>query len=149
MRRQRAALARLGVDVSSISFGGGAGGSDADYVTPRATVQLLRAMSKRPYFAAYSDALPILGVDGTLCDCVAKDCPVCGKAQAKTGTLSWTNVMNGKVLLKSKALAGYLTNADGRKLAFAMFVNHAHLDKPGDTDRVGKTLGKLCEVLYQ
>jgi D-alanyl-D-alanine carboxypeptidase/D-alanyl-D-alanine-endopeptidase (penicillin-binding protein 4) len=148
LRRQRAALAKLGVDVDSISFGGGAGGSDADYVTPRATVQLLRAMAKRPAFAAYENALPVLGVDGTLCDCVAKDCPVCGKARAKTGTLSWANVMNGKILLKSKALAGYLTDARGRKLAFAIFINHAHLEKSGDTDRVGKTLGRLCEVLH-
>ena len=41
---QRKFLADLGVDVESISFGGGAGGSNADAVTPGATVQLLRAL---------------------------------------------------------------------------------------------------------
>src|SRR6185369_1913344 len=46
MRAQRAFLKELGVDVETISFGGGAGGSQADMVTPRATVQLLRAMQK-------------------------------------------------------------------------------------------------------
>jgi serine-type D-Ala-D-Ala carboxypeptidase/endopeptidase (penicillin-binding protein 4) len=149
LKRQRQVLAKLGVDVDSISFGGGAGGSNADCVTPRATVQLLRGMAKRPSFAAYEAALPVIGVDGTLCECVAKDCPVCGKARAKTGTLSWSNTMNGKTLLQSKALAGYLTDSRGRKLAFAIFVNHAHLGSPAETDRVGKTLGKLCEVLHR
>src|SRR5207248_5812309 len=77
-------LADLGVDVSSISFAGGAGGERADAVTPRATVQLLLAMAKRPEYAAYHAGLPILGVDGTLADAVPADSPARGKVQAKT-----------------------------------------------------------------
>ncbi|MGH9827001.1 MAG: D-alanyl-D-alanine carboxypeptidase/D-alanyl-D-alanine endopeptidase, partial [Blastocatellia bacterium] len=41
-------LKRVGVEAESISFGGGAGGTRSDFVTPRSTVQLLLAMSKRP-----------------------------------------------------------------------------------------------------
>src|SRR5262249_16716218 len=59
-------LRRIGVEPGSVSFGGGAGGTRADYVTPHAALQLLRAMQKRPDFAVYHDALPVLGVDGTL-----------------------------------------------------------------------------------
>ena len=38
--------------------------------------------------------------------------------------------------------------ASGRKLAFAMFVNNTHIDKPSDTSREGETLGRLCEIIY-
>jgi D-alanyl-D-alanine carboxypeptidase/D-alanyl-D-alanine-endopeptidase (penicillin-binding protein 4) len=147
LRLQHDFLARAGVDVDTISFGGGAGGSRADYTTPRATVQLLRYMSTRPDFAAYQSALPILGVDGTLATAVSADSPARGRVLAKTGTLFWKNVMNDRYLLTSKALAGYMTTAGGRRLAFAMFVNNTHLQKAGDTTREGKVLGRLCEVI--
>jgi D-alanyl-D-alanine carboxypeptidase/D-alanyl-D-alanine-endopeptidase (penicillin-binding protein 4) len=147
LRYQHDFLARVGVDVDTISFGGGAGGSRADYSTPRATVQLLRAMSKRPDFAVYEAALPVLGVDGTLTTSVAPDSPARGKVQAKTGTLYWDNVMNGRFVVTSKALAGYMTTSHDRRLAFAMFVNNTHIQKSSETSREGKTLGRLCEII--
>src|SRR5262249_2467847 len=63
---QRTFLADLGIDVGSISFAGGAGGANADAVTPRASVQLLRELAKRSDYKAIHAGLPILGVDGTL-----------------------------------------------------------------------------------
>jgi D-alanyl-D-alanine carboxypeptidase/D-alanyl-D-alanine-endopeptidase (penicillin-binding protein 4) len=146
---QHDVLSRLGVDVDTISFGGGAGGSSADLVTPRATIQLLRHMSTRPDAAAYHAALPILGVDGTLSDAVGTDSPVRGKVFAKTGTYFLDNTMNSRILLTSKALAGFMTTASSRNLAIALFVNNVHLDTSADTVRVGKTLGHLCEVIYK
>src|SRR5262249_17238213 len=72
---QRKFLTDLGVEVDTISFGGGAGGSPADAVTPRATVQLLRALAKRSDYPVLFAALPVLGVDGTLADVVKEDSP--------------------------------------------------------------------------
>lgn len=149
LRIQHDFLANAGVDVETISFGGGAGGSRADYVTPRATVQLLERMSSRKDFDVYHRAMPILGVDGTLAKSVDKDSPARGKVFAKTGTLTWDNVMNGRPLLTSKALAGYMTTASGRKLAFAMFVNNVHLQGDLNAPRIGRDLGKLCEIFYE
>lgn len=148
LRRQHDFLAKANVDVESISFGGGAGGARADHVTPRATVQLLKYMSGRPDFAAYRDALPILGVDGTLATSVKPDSPARGKAQAKTGTLLWDNLLNGNSLLTSKALAGYLTTAKGRRTAFALFVNHVPLRDGVNPRTVGADLGSVVEILY-
>jgi D-alanyl-D-alanine carboxypeptidase/D-alanyl-D-alanine-endopeptidase (penicillin-binding protein 4) len=148
MRLQHDFLAKAGVEVETISFGGGAGGSRADCTTPRATVRLLRHMATRPDFAAYEAALPRLGVDGTLAEVVKPDSPARDKVQAKTGTFMWKNTMNNRFLLNSKALAGYLTTSRGRKLAFAMFVNHTHMEKSSDSTREGKTLGRLCEIIY-
>jgi D-alanyl-D-alanine carboxypeptidase/D-alanyl-D-alanine-endopeptidase (penicillin-binding protein 4) len=145
---ERDALRRLGVDVDTISFGGGAGGSAADLVTPRATIQLLKTMQTRPDASVYRAALPILGVDGTLSEAVSADSPARGKVLAKTGTYYLDNTMNKRIVLTSKALAGYLTTAGQRELIVALFVNNVHLDKSGDTVRIGKTLGKLCEVIH-
>src|SRR5206468_2697779 len=86
------ALRELGVDVKAISFGGGAGGANADWVTPRAAVQLLSGMAKRPEWPAFKAGLPSLGVDGTLVDVVGKDSPARGKVFAKTGTLFWSDL---------------------------------------------------------
>lgn len=146
LQRQREFLKSAGVDVDSLSFGGAAGGDRADYVTPRAAVQLLRHMAGRPDYDAYLAALPVLGVDGTLATSAAEDSPARERVQAKTGTLIWENTMNGRFLLTSKALAGYLTTTSGRRLAFGMYVNNVHLDDSASTSRVGRDLARLCEV---
>lgn len=149
LRIQRDHLRKLGVDTDAVSFGGGAGGSRADFVTPRAAVQLLSAMSKRPDFAAYQVSLPVLGLDGTLATSVGADSPAKGKVRAKTGTLFWFNALNGRWLLLSKALSGYMNTAGGKTYAFAFFVNGTHLNAPGETAREGRALGKLCEIVHR
>lgn len=149
LRRQHEFLVKAGVDANSISFGGGAGGARADHVTPRVTVQLLRHMKTRPDFEVYHRALPSLGVDGTLAKSVDATSAAWDKVHAKTGTLSWDNVMNGGTLLTSKALAGYMTTAKGRSLAFAAFVNNVHLRDGIEARTIGRDLGKLCEIIYE
>jgi D-alanyl-D-alanine carboxypeptidase/D-alanyl-D-alanine-endopeptidase (penicillin-binding protein 4) len=148
LKLQRDFLVRAGVDADTLSFGGGAGGARADYVTPAATVQLLRHMAARPDFPVFERALPILGVDGTLAKSVAKDSPARGQVQAKTGTLVWENLLAGRGLLTSKALAGYLTTSTGRRLAFAAFINGVHLKDGLDSKRLGSDLGRLCEIVH-
>ncbi|HEV3080740.1 MAG TPA: D-alanyl-D-alanine carboxypeptidase/D-alanyl-D-alanine-endopeptidase [Gemmataceae bacterium] len=145
---QRKQLQDLGVDVTTISFGGGAGGANADAVTPRASVQLLRALARRPDYKALEAGLPILGVDGTLAEAVPPDSPAKGKVRAKTGTLYWHDVMNERALLTSKALAGTMTTAKGRSLTLAIYVNGVPLPKNVTPTREGKAIGKLCEIIY-
>jgi D-alanyl-D-alanine carboxypeptidase/D-alanyl-D-alanine-endopeptidase (penicillin-binding protein 4) len=149
MRLEGEFFKRCGIDMPSVSFGGAAGGARADYVTPRATVQLLRHMATHKDFATYKNALPVLGVDGTLAKAVDSTSPARGKVFAKTGTLVWDNLLDGTELLTSKALAGYMTTRSGRELAFAVFVNMVPLAKnDGGPRQIGRTLGRLCEVVY-
>jgi D-alanyl-D-alanine carboxypeptidase/D-alanyl-D-alanine-endopeptidase (penicillin-binding protein 4) len=155
LKRQGGILKSLGVEPGTASFGGGAGGSRSDLVTPRATVTLLRAMATRPEFAAYDAALPVLGRDGTLAKAVAADSPARGHAHAKTGTYFVENDLDGTTVLTSKALAGYLETASGRSLVVTAFVNNVPLDAPKPnrtisdaTAQAGRLLGKLCEALY-
>ncbi len=149
MRLQGKFFADLGLPVKTISFGGGAGGAIADSVTPRATVQLLQALRKRPYWDVYKDSLPVLGVDGTLEGVVPATSPARGKVYAKTGTLTYDDLMNGRSLLRSKALAGVMTTASGRELVLAIFVNDVPLPPGVTSSREGKVLGKLCEIIYE
>jgi D-alanyl-D-alanine carboxypeptidase/D-alanyl-D-alanine-endopeptidase (penicillin-binding protein 4) len=149
MRIQGKVLSELGVDVAGISLETGAGGGNGDRVTPRATVQLLLAMAKRPDFAAFREALPVLGVDGTLADTVPADSPARGKVFAKTGTYGDPDLLNDRVLLRSKSLGGVMTTASGRRLALAIFVNEVPLPKGSTPSAVGKDLGRLCEVFYR
>ena len=114
MRLQQKRLAALGLDTATISFGGAAGGEQADEVTPRATVQLLRAMRARPDFAYFRDALPVLGLDGTLADVIDARSPARGKVWAKTGTLNY-----------GSALAGYLFPMTDRPAVFVTMVSDA------------------------
>lgn len=149
LRMQGEVLGTLDVDVPTISLGGGAGGSRADYTTPRATVALLRHMATRDDAAVFRRALPILGVDGTLSTAVAADSPARGHAQAKTGTFYWQNPLAGRYLLTSKALAGYLQTSNGRDVAFAFFVNLVPIDRPSERNELGRVLGHLCEIAHE
>lgn len=148
LKREHEFLKKAGVDVDTISFAGAAGGARGDFVTPRATVELLQYMVKRPDFSVYHDALPRLGVDGTLATNISQDSPVRDKVHAKTGTLYSENMLNGSTLMTSKALAGYMTTAKGRKLIFSLFVNNAHIRDGITTKTFGDDLGKICEAVY-
>ena len=148
LKRQHSFLKQAGVEVEKISFSGGAGGARGDFVTPRVTVQLLQYMYKRPDFPAYFDALPRLGVDGTLAKNISPESKARDKVRAKTGTLYTDNVMNGAGLMTSKALAGYMATENGRTLAFAIFVNNAHLRDGVTVKTFGDELGKICEIVY-
>jgi D-alanyl-D-alanine carboxypeptidase/D-alanyl-D-alanine-endopeptidase (penicillin-binding protein 4) len=149
LREERRILKELGVDVDAVSFGGGAGGANADHVSPRAAVQLIRGMAKRKEWDAYRAGLPVLGVDGTLSEAVKPESPARGKVFAKTGTLVWFDAANDRFLLKSKALAGTMTTKAGTALHFAMFVNNVPLPAGATSTREGKVLGRLCEILYE
>jgi D-alanyl-D-alanine carboxypeptidase/D-alanyl-D-alanine-endopeptidase (penicillin-binding protein 4) len=149
LRRQAQVLRTFGVDPGSVCFAGGAGGANADSVTPRATVDLLRAMARHKAAKEYFDALPILGVDGTLAEAVSKESPARGKVRAKTGTLGWDDLQNARAVLRSKALAGELETARGTKLFVAMFLNDLPLNPGVTTASQGKVLGKLCEEIYK
>jgi D-alanyl-D-alanine carboxypeptidase/D-alanyl-D-alanine-endopeptidase (penicillin-binding protein 4) len=149
MRWQRRFLVDLGVPVETISFAGGAGGMNADCTTARATVKLIQAMRPRKEYTAWHAGFPVLGVDGTLADVVTDNSPAKGKVQAKTGTLSWFDAMNNRTLLRSKALAGTLTTAGGKELTFAIFENNTPLPLGVTTQREGRTLGRICEIIHQ
>jgi len=105
-------LRQAGVAESDLYLNDGSGLSRNDMITANATVQLLTYMIKHRYFAAFRDALPIAGVDGTLRTRL-RGTPAEGNVRAKTGSLS-----------SVASLSGYVTSAAGEHLVFSMMLNN-------------------------
>ncbi len=106
----RAMLRRIGINRYQARFEEGSGLSRKNLVTPRATTRLLAWAARQPFAAAYRDALPVAGVDGTL-EWRMRHTPAAGNIQAKTGTLRY-----------SYTLSGYVTTASGKHLAFSLML---------------------------
>lgn len=117
-------LAEAGVRSGDVQFEEGSGLSRNNLTTPDATVALLQHMSRHREAAAYTNALPVAGVDGTLRNRM-KDTAAAGNVHAKTGTLRWAN-----------ALSGYVTSAAGERLVFCVMLNRYH---SADPDRSART----------
>jgi D-alanyl-D-alanine carboxypeptidase/D-alanyl-D-alanine-endopeptidase (penicillin-binding protein 4) len=141
-------LSDLGVEIKGMALESGAGGGSCDRVTPRVTVQLLRALARRPDFPSFRQALPVLGVDGTLWDVASKDSPAYGKVMAKTGTYADADLLNDRFFLRCKSLAGIMTTKSGRHLTFAFFVNDVVLPEEKYSKREALALARLCEIFY-
>ena len=145
---EREFLKSLGLDLSGAQQADGAGG-DAHF-TPSFMVNYLTAMQKRPDGATFSRALPILGRDGTLVD-IQPESPAAGHVLAKTGTFAVGDPLNRRMLVTAKGLAGYMTTAQGERLAFAVYVNNVSVSTaPDELKRVvGQALGEVAAAVYE
>ena len=146
---ERDIFRKMGIQTEAISISDGAGGDRGDLISPSAVVQLLSLMYKSPYFKSFHNALPILGVDGSLTHFAGPDNAARGKVFAKTGTLMWGNLLNDRPIMIAKGLAGYVTTAKGRELAFALYVNNTPMETVDDFGRIGSDQGRICEVIYK
>lgn len=142
---------KFGIPVSELHFIDGSGGGDTTATAP-STIKLLRAMSRRPSFPAYFDALPRLGVDGSLAmvtDFEADPALAGAKGQvhAKTGTFV-EGTTQGPVL-KAQALAGYINTKSGRRLAFTLMVNDVgQISDIADVLAVFQDQGTISALLW-
>ncbi|HEV2387194.1 MAG TPA: D-alanyl-D-alanine carboxypeptidase/D-alanyl-D-alanine-endopeptidase [Candidatus Acidoferrales bacterium] len=149
---ERKFLAEAGLDPAGAVQSDGAGG--AAMFTPDFMVHYLAYMAREKDFSLFYNALPILGRDGTLYN-IQVDSPAAGHVHAKTGTLTQFDLLNHDLLVKSKALAGYMTTAGGRRVAFAIFVNRVAIpinEKLGGLaqieETIGQALGEIAADIY-
>ncbi len=121
IRQLRAFLDKTGVPRDEVQFEEGSGLSRNNLTTPNATIALLQFMDRHAEAAAYLNALPIAGVDGTLRNRM-RGTPAAGNVRAKTGTLRWAN-----------SLSGHVTTAAGERLIFSIMLNRyaAGTNPPG------------------
>jgi PBP4 family serine-type D-alanyl-D-alanine carboxypeptidase len=144
-------LQKAGLDVSGASQGDGAGGATSAFFSPDFMARYLAYMAGRPDFAVFEKALPILGRDGTLWN-IQADSPAAGHVLAKTGTFGAYDSLNRRRIVTAKGLAGYITTSDGRRLAFAAYVNRVGVppDVPDATTKiVGQALGEIAAAAYE
>jgi D-alanyl-D-alanine carboxypeptidase/D-alanyl-D-alanine-endopeptidase (penicillin-binding protein 4) len=154
MLLQNRFLAQVVTDPGSISLADGSGLSHANLVTPGSVVQLLNYMTKHRDYLIFRNALPLLGVDGTLAG-TGKASPSQGKILGKTGTLNLVDLLHDSAIVSSKSLAGYMLTAQGRQIAFVFFVNDVHTtDVRGKTETMklttetGEDLARIAEAIY-
>lgn len=142
-------LQAANLDLSGSGQGDGAGGDWADLFSPDFMVHYLAYWSTRPDYQTFFKALPILGKDGTLAK-IQTDSPAAGHVFAKTGTFGSEDRLNSKLMLNGKGLVGYVITKDGKKLAFAAYLNHLTL--PPDMEAAqtigGQTLGEIAAAAY-
>jgi D-alanyl-D-alanine carboxypeptidase/D-alanyl-D-alanine-endopeptidase (penicillin-binding protein 4) len=111
---------QYGVDGAQFDFPTNGSGTPDSRATPRALVQMLTAMSKSDVATQYRQALPVLGVDGSLAT-VGQGLPAQGQVFAKPGTTILSD--DAGLILKAQNLAGYIRTASGRTVAYALMVN--------------------------
>ena len=139
-------LETTGADVSGASQSDGAGA--AAHFTPDFMVHYLAFMARQPSAAIFHDALPVLGRDGTLWN-IQTTSRAAGHVYAKTGTYASQDLLHEGVLVNGKGLAGYMTTADGRHLALAIYANNVPLrDGAAVTPVVGDALGEIAAAAY-
>ncbi len=129
----------IGIPGNEFLFFDGSGGGPAT-ATNKAILQMLKYNSEQSFFPKFLDALPILGVDGSLSFVTDFEADPSlagakGNAFAKTGTFATGN--EDGILLKGQALGGYIDAKSGRRLMFNMFVNNVQL---------GFDIAKVIEV---
>ncbi|MHA6204068.1 D-alanyl-D-alanine carboxypeptidase/D-alanyl-D-alanine endopeptidase [Dyella soli] len=112
IRAMRALLDQIGIAPATSLIEEGTGLSRRNLATPNAMVRLLAYLAAQPYAAAVQEALPIAGVDGTL-QWRMRNTPAENNVRAKTGSMGFVH-----------CLAGYVTTADGERLAFAIMLNN-------------------------
>jgi D-alanyl-D-alanine carboxypeptidase/D-alanyl-D-alanine-endopeptidase (penicillin-binding protein 4) len=124
-------LESIGISKDEFRFYDGSGMSAHNVVSPRAITKLLQWTATQSWADQFRNSLPVAGTDGSLDDrfrvSVAN-----GRIWAKTGTLTHVN-----------ALSGYAESMSGRKLIFAVLVNHHRLTSGG----AKKVIDHVLELL--
>jgi D-alanyl-D-alanine carboxypeptidase/D-alanyl-D-alanine-endopeptidase (penicillin-binding protein 4) len=143
----RARTEALGIDPHDTWFIEGAGGDTAQ-TTAQAITDWLRWMDEQPWGAELPSMLPILGVDGSLTD-VATESPARGLVQAKTGTNAALDGSNGRLLIKGKALAGFMESEDGTRYVFGLYMSNASFDGMQGQFTVNDDMGDVAAAIEQ
>ena len=111
-RAQRAVsdwLIGKGLARSDFVLENGAGLSRIERLTPSGLARVLQAAFVSPWMPEFVSSLPIVGVDGTM----RRRQGAAGSAHIKTGLLADT-----------RAIAGYVLAASGRRYVVVAFINH-------------------------
>lgn len=147
MELERAFVRSAGLEPALFTLEDGQG-LPGNAVAPLAQTQYLIWLASRSDFATFLASTPVLGVDGSLANVLPAGDPARGRVHAKTGTLVAVGE-GGRLVLQTKALAGYIDSAKGRRLAFAIYLNDLPLRDVSDVFAANDTLGHLASLLYR
>lgn len=143
--------ANYGIQPSEYNFIDGAGGGET-VATPRVVVQMLGRMYQSPVYAQYADAMPGLGVDGSLQTTTDFEMDhtlagAKGQVHAKTGTLV-TGSESG-LILNAQSLAGYVNTRSGKHLIFQVVVNDVPISSLNDVVQAFQDQATIAATLWR
>ena len=75
--------------------------------------------------------------------------PGAGRVFAKTGTYATYDPLNKRTLVTGKGLAGYFTARSGRRIAFAIYVNHFAVTQGDPAIVAGQALGEIASLAWE
>jgi D-alanyl-D-alanine carboxypeptidase len=160
LSEERTALStQFNVPVDQLHFidGSGAGNTTA---TGASIIAMLRGMQPKAVFPSFFNALPTLGLDGSLSfvtDFTADPTLAGAKGQvhAKTGTFvaaadaPSSASATPAIVLKGQSLAGYVDAQSGRRLAFALTVNNVAITTLDDILAVFQDEGTISAMMWK
>lgn len=141
-------LRRAGVDLNQVQLLDGRGGNPVDRATPTAETQILRYWLATPMARLFREALPILGVDGSLAG-VCQHCAARGKVFAKTGTVAGFDAVNNRIAVAAETIAGYLDVGNGRYDVFYAGVNGAYAADINGVVEILDDTGRIAAYLQE
>ncbi len=143
--------ARYGIASSQYRFFDGSGGGNTS-ATNGAVTHMLDDLARSPVHQAFFDALPILGVDGSLG--FVKDfkrntslAGAAGNVHAKTGT--YVEGSKSGIVLKGQSLGGYIRTKSGRNLTFELVVNNVPISGISGITSVFQDEGTIAAMLWR
>uniref|UniRef100_A0A0S4XIV0 D-alanyl-D-alanine carboxypeptidase n=1 Tax=Ralstonia solanacearum TaxID=305 RepID=A0A0S4XIV0_RALSL len=105
-------LARQNLSMPELVLENGSGLSRIERISARNLGRLLQQADANPNGAILRDALPVVGVDGTMRNRLTR-AGVAGNAEIKTGTLN-----------DVRAIAGYVEGEGGQRYVVVSMINH-------------------------
>jgi D-alanyl-D-alanine carboxypeptidase len=140
-----------GISANEYHFVDGSGGGQTS-ATSKAVTRMLAKLAESRIFPAFSNALPVLGVDGSLSfvknfEADRTLAGAKGQVRAKTGTLL-TGSESG-LILNGQAIAGYIHCRSGKHLIFEVVVNNVPVTGLGDVLQVFQDEGTISAILWR
>ncbi len=129
-------------------------GKDDTLATSQAIMTMLTQLRQRPTFPAFFDALPILGVDGSLGNITDFESDptlagAAGQVRAKTGTYAGPTSSGSGTVLYGQAFAGYITTKAGRHLIYEVVVNDLPITSLSQVVQVFQDEGTASAILWR
>ena len=107
-------FAAKNISMSELVIENGSGLSRIERISARDLGQMLVVAFRSPVMPEFIASMPLVGVDGTMMRRLANT-GVAGQAHIKTGLIAGV-----------RAMAGYMLDATGRRVAVVMLINHAN-----------------------
>ncbi|KTD19077.1 serine-type D-Ala-D-Ala carboxypeptidase [Legionella lansingensis] len=136
---------------NQFTFMDGSGGGNTT-ATNLVVTEWLKIMTQLPSFSAFFDALPVLGVDGSLATVTEfQTNPTLigakGEVHAKTGTYIQGSPQG--ILLKGQSFGGYIDTKSGRRIIYQLVVNDVALHSITDVIEIFQDEGIISAILWR